>query len=251
MRAALELAALGYRVFPCLLNKAPACPRGFKDAVADPDAASQLFRQYPSELIGVATGSGSGIDVLDLDPDNGSDAWLEQHRHRLPATRTHRTRSGGLHLLFLHREGVRNTAGRIASGVDTRGQGGYIVWWPAAGLAVSHPEDLAQWPGWLLETLLPKPVVRPVPVETVVSGAGYAAAALQRAEALVKNAPEGTRHDQLNYQTWSLARFIPKGELSAGEIISVMTSAARHAGLDDKEIIRTVAQAVEAGQVRT
>jgi hypothetical protein len=56
--------------------------------------------------------------------------WWFSHRDRLPLTRVHRTRSGGLHLIFRHVPDVRCSAGRIAPGIDVRGDGGYIIWWP-------------------------------------------------------------------------------------------------------------------------
>ena len=55
----------------------------------------------------------NGIDVLDLDPRHGGDHWLDTHGDRLPATRTHRTRSGGLHFLFRHHGGIRNSQGKL------------------------------------------------------------------------------------------------------------------------------------------
>jgi Bifunctional DNA primase/polymerase, N-terminal len=67
LRAALELGATGIPAFPCLLDKRPSCPHGFKDATADPEKLNALWQQYPGQLIGVPTGSVSGIDALDLD----------------------------------------------------------------------------------------------------------------------------------------------------------------------------------------
>jgi hypothetical protein len=86
-----------------------------------------MWARNPGTLVSVPTGKISGISVLDVDLGKGGDAWWEKNRGRLPKTRMHETRSGGLHVLFAHRDGIRNTAGRIAKGIDTRGEGGYCV----------------------------------------------------------------------------------------------------------------------------
>jgi hypothetical protein len=96
-------------------------------------------------LVGMPTGEPSGIAVLDVDDLEGL-AWFDaQH---LPLTRLHQTRSGGLHLLFRHPPGLRNSASVIAPDVDVRADGGLIVWWPRQGLEVCDA-PLAEWPGEL------------------------------------------------------------------------------------------------------
>ena len=75
--------------------------------------------------------------------------WWASHRDRLPVTRVHRTRSGGLHLVFQHAPDIRCSAGRIAPGIDVRGNGGYVIWWPATGLPVLSNAPFAPWPDWL------------------------------------------------------------------------------------------------------
>jgi bifunctional DNA primase/polymerase-like protein len=244
---AVNAIALGLPVFPCGDDKSPKCPSGFKDAVTDPDAVHTLFRRFGGTLAGVPTGKASGIDVLDLDPDKGSDPWLAAHRHLLPLTRMHRTRSGGLHILFQSHEGMRNSVGKTAPGVDTRGGGGYIIWWPASGMPVLNPDELAIWPEWLLERVLPRRVSRPEPPIQMPRGGRYAAAALHNASMRVATAPVGQRNAALNRETWSVTRFIRSGELSAFSIAQRMTRAGLAVGLDAREIEKTVASALRAG----
>ena len=126
--------------FPCGLDKRPLTARGFYAAKADGDDAA-----WP--LVGVPTGSLSGLDVLDIDPD-GVD-WYKLEFDALPMTRAHETRRGGLHLWFKHADGLRCSTGRIAPGVDVRGDGGYVIDWSREGLSF---EDwpICEWPSWLL-----------------------------------------------------------------------------------------------------
>ena len=246
LQAALGLAKSGLACFPCLASKAPACPHGFKDATTDADALRSLWLQYPAPLVGVVTGAASGMDVLDIDPRHGGDTWLADNLANLPTTRTHHTRSGGLHLFFTHRTGIRNSANKIGSGVDVRGDGGYILWWPATGLCVQHDGMLADWPEYLTEMLLPPPRQPTPPMPNTECSRPYVQAALTRAMQTVATAPDGSRNHTLNSEVWSLARFIPTGELGAQHIATALASAALAAGLSRQETIRTIASALRA-----
>ncbi len=246
LKAALKLAKRGLACFPCLASKAPACPHGFKDATTDAEALRSLWLQYPAPLVGVVTGAASGMDVLDIDPRHGGDKWLAENLANLPTTRTHHTRSGGLHLFFKHRAGIRNSANKIASGVDVRGDGGYIIWWPSSGFGVQHDGMLADWPEWLVEKLLPQPRQPTPPMPSTQCSRPYVQAALNRSMQTVANAPDGSRNHTLNSEVWSLARFIPSGELCAQQIATALASAALAAGLDRQETIRTIASALRA-----
>ena len=117
LRMAINLARnASYAVFPCGDNKRPTRPseegvlHGFHDATTDPAQIAWLWANWPGSLIGVATGTRSGVSVLDIDPDHPEAfLWWEDNHERLPSTRTYRTRRGGAHLWMQHREGVTNS----------------------------------------------------------------------------------------------------------------------------------------------
>ena len=113
---ALECAAAhGWAVFPASQHKAPNTPNGHKAASTDPERIRAMWGQYGGLLIGIRTGQASNLAVLDIDRQhNGANWWREASRYRLPATRVHRTRSGGLHLYFKHRPDLRCSTARIA-----------------------------------------------------------------------------------------------------------------------------------------
>src|ERR1700676_85993 len=126
--------------FPGWLNKKPLTTHGFKDATTDLATFAKLARGFKDFLIGVPTGKISGFDVLDIDPE-GHD-WLKEQNPLF--TRWHRTQRGGYHFLFKHRPGTRNSESKIAPGVDVRGDGGYMIWWPSTGLQISNEGELAE-----------------------------------------------------------------------------------------------------------
>lgn len=130
LQTARALAQAGISVFPCNKNKTPATQHGFKDASLDPEVIENWFSK-PGLLIGVPTGRANDLFVVDVDP-NGL-GWLEENQRGLAPKCIHSTRRGK-HLLYRYPSksaGLRNTAGKLAPGVDTRGEGGYVIWWPA------------------------------------------------------------------------------------------------------------------------
>ena len=157
LQQALSLAQSGIAVFPCLdmpgdpRDKRPATKNGFYNATCDLELVELWI--WEGRLIGVPTGPVNHIAALDIDPRSGGLGWYHMHLNRLPKTRTHRTRSDGLHLVYRDsKDFVRNSANQLSHGVDSRGRGGYIVWWACHGYPVidDRPLDqLAEWPDWL------------------------------------------------------------------------------------------------------
>ena len=158
---------LGWPVFPCN-GKIPFTKSGFKDATADPDQIGELWDMHPDANIGVPTGSATGFDVLDIDPRHGGDESLEdleEDHDTLPETAEQLTGGGGRHILFRHEDGITNSSGNLPSGMDVRGEGGYIIVSPSIhqnGTQYrwedsSRPDEveLATWPKWLVTLLKP------------------------------------------------------------------------------------------------
>ncbi len=131
--AALRYAALGFSVFPCAPGgKNPIKPHGCKDATTEPAVVENWWRRRPNANIGLST---QGLLVVDVDgPDN---PWPEdaQHKVDLENAPTSQTPRGGHHHVFRQPQGFdwKNTAGKLALRVDTRGNGGYILVPPSRG----------------------------------------------------------------------------------------------------------------------
>lgn len=214
-------------VFPCNDLKRPLTANGFKDATRDPVAARQMFSRPGAVMIGMPTGTASGLVVVDVDVKNGAqgDAWLQENAGRLPPTRTHKTRSGGLHLLFRIPAGVeiRNSASRVAPGVDVRGQGGYIVVPPSPGYSVADGTEPAEMPDWLIDRCLHPQPEPPPPHEPrrserhadSVHGSRYGLAALERECEAISKASPGVQEPALNDGALRMGSLVAAGVLDA------------------------------------
>lgn len=130
---ALECAARGWHVFPCNAGKQPLTKHGFKDATTDPERIRYFWEKKPKAAIGVATGA-SGLVVVDLDVKNGApgmDNWhdfVAEHGRELEDTTLVETPSGGMHVYYrANGHKVGSTASKLAPGIDTRAEGGYVI----------------------------------------------------------------------------------------------------------------------------
>jgi hypothetical protein len=151
--AAMALAEeYGIPVFPCRPDKKPYTPHGLKDATTSLEQLAAWWDQWPNALIGVPTGRASKLLVIDIDPDGAE--WYTQQADRLKPGRVHKTRRGH-HLLYRMPDiEIRNSASKIASGIDIRAEGGYAIWWPAHGYeAIGDFDDTGELPVWVVDLL--------------------------------------------------------------------------------------------------
>ncbi len=161
--SALACAHRGWRVLPlhaltaegvCTCHLGAACPHPGKHprlkgwpGLATTDEAIILgwWQQWPRANVGIATGAGSGLVVLDVDPRHGGDeslALLESQHGTLPRTVRQLTGGGGEHI-FLRHPGwpVGNQQGdsTIAPGLDVKGDRGQVVVAPSFAHADGRP----------------------------------------------------------------------------------------------------------------
>jgi hypothetical protein len=242
---ALKLARKGIPVFPCGPDKRPLTPNGFKDASTDPDIVHAWWTEHADALIGVPTGIKFVVIDLDLQHEDAQE-WLADYRDRVPLTRTHRTRSGGMHLLFAPNDKVKCSASKLGPHVDTRGHGGYVVYWPACGLEVLHGSVLAPVPDWIVEALNPKPV----PITTTrisMMAPSPSAASIRGALNVLANAREGERNHALFWVSCRMGEAMRAGTITESQALNLLTSVGRQVGLLDHEIARTARSGILEG----
>jgi hypothetical protein len=170
--SALKYAALGWPVFP--LAEGAKVPMkdsdGFKSASTSRAQIAAWQDCHPHCNIAAATGRPSGIFVVDFDPGSGADATVRKLNLQgklFPETVEARSPRGGRHLYYRYDPRATLTkAHSLGQGIDTRGDGGYIVlppsWWrdvQAGYRWVTPPRGaaLASLPAWAIEALTPPP----------------------------------------------------------------------------------------------
>jgi Bifunctional DNA primase/polymerase, N-terminal/Primase C terminal 1 (PriCT-1) len=163
IRSALTLARKGLHVFPCVpRSKHPAVATGLKAATIDETTIRQWWQQIPDANIGIATGTPSGVFVVDVD---GIDAEGELRRLEtlygaLPPTIEIIT-ARGRHVWFkMPDTPIRNSAGKLAPGLDIRATGGYVLVPPSVhptgrryAWSVDCAGTIADAPSWLTERI--------------------------------------------------------------------------------------------------
>jgi putative DNA primase/helicase len=256
LEAAVPLARRGWPVFPLKpRDKLPLTEHGLHDATSDENQIRAWAERWPNANVGVRTEEIVAIDVDDADAFR---ELLAQHGAEVPRTATVST-GKGFHLLFAAPAGarIRNSAAKLAAGIDVRARGGYVV-----GPGSVHPSgrayrwvddrEPAQLPEWLLELLVERKNATnghtPAALASDHLGTtAYGRRALEEETRAVASAPEGARNDTLNRASFSIGQLVAGGEVAAGEARAALALAGANAGLRSAEIEKTIESGLAAG----
>lgn len=163
IKAAINYEKYGYSVIPLKRNKKPYIPwTEYQKRRATAEEIKAWWNRYPDAMIGIVTGSVSGLFVIDCDTSEGFDSInaLLPDSAPFPQATTPR---GGRHIWFKYPDEIGLTIGaRVLPGVDFRGEGGYVVAPPSVSdkgsyswqLRPGRKETLPQMPTELIEQLL-------------------------------------------------------------------------------------------------
>lgn len=250
--AAREFAAAGVPVFPCTpYGKRPATKHGFHDATTNLDQIEAWWRQSPGANIGVPTGAASGAVVVDVDvhgPVDGRAGFDRAHRAEVVDgwELLVRTPTGGMHAYYPATPGTEQRSWQAArAGIDFRGDGGYIIVPPSLrsieGTTSGYQvEQVNTGPASTLDAQRLRDFLdpRPTPARPATVGADRDVD-VSRLAAWVAARGEGERNRGL---FWAACR-LAENNVPASDALDVLTAAAGHAGLGDREIATTVRSA--------
>ncbi len=245
---ALRYAADGFAVFPvyeperhhggllCSCSKVdcrgkhPRTANGVNDASTDSETIKGWWTRWPNASIGIATGKRSGgLAVVDLD---GAEGISSGKRLGLSSSVVALT-GNGRQLFYADIEArMKNSVKKLAEGVDTRGEGGYVVVAPSL-----HPNGKRYaWAGQpLRRNMLPSlPTLFQVSIAET-SGAGV----VRKPEGWIAEALRGMKNGNIDNTLVSVLGRMRRDNWAAGDAITVLTPHAIAAGatpghLEDK-----------------
>jgi hypothetical protein len=259
LAAALDYAARGLPVFPCLpRSKAPAVPRGFLSATTNP-ATIRRFWTNPECNVAIPTGARSGFWALDVDGAVATLRALEMEHGAIPKTRTVAT-ARGKHAWFAYPGSVPSTAGRLGPGIDTRGDDGYVIVPPSVHqtghryVFLSDPRArIEPAPPWLIHAARTKPVK--LITERAVAAVrrpgradAYGQAALRAEIGTLAATPRGHRNDTLNRAAFNLFQLVAGGELGEAEVFTALHDACVANGLAGDDGWQSVHATIRSGR---
>jgi hypothetical protein len=264
LEAALWYASMGYAVFPCSPRSKEPFKRtnGSKEATTDVEQITTWWTSNPDANVALATGSASGLHVVDVDVPSSDVMPL------LPTTWIARTRNGGWHYVYKYPEGITSLPNSskgakepVHKHCDTRGQGGYVLVYPSVVDAdegtdgpgryewVNHV-DPVELPSWIVEKIKPKPVAL-IPRSTFsVVATGWAKKIVEDECDIVASTPKGGRHHALARASFKLGQIASGGHTSVGNVRGALQHAISAYGLpqgDHRKALRTIEQCMAAG----
>lgn len=243
------------------VGKHPRTMNGLKDATTDPETIERWWGMWPEANIGIATGSESGVFVLDIDPRHGGDKSLKEMQERfgrLPATLTGKTGGDGLHIIFEHPGGrIKNLQGMpdrfalFGAGIDVKGDGGYIVAAPSLHTSgkryewESLDEVINDAPRWLVDALTNGIKKSPVtagesavswekPVMETTIREGSRNSELTSLAGSMRNRGMGEEEILAALTVTNRSRVVPP--VSEDEIVAIVRSVLRYAPQDNSRI---------------
>lgn len=246
--AASVYTAAGIPVFPCAPGqKRPLTVHGFRDATTDPAQIAAWWGRHPEANIGIPTGT--VIGVLDVDvhaTGSGYPILRTLQREGLIGGwgQAVRSPSGGLHLYYpTAPDAAQRSWSRGRAHVDFRGTGGYII----APPSTITTDDGARYYEIIARGRHPRPVdadtirelLTPQPEHPPRRLDPLAVREVEHLAAWVAALPEGNRNAGL---FWAACRLAEAG-LPEPNTLGVLESAASAAGLEPREIAKTIRSA--------
>ena len=210
LESAMSYAERGLCVFPCAWiedgacscrdpecespGKHPLTPHGLLDATNDVDQVRDFWTKFPKANVAIRTGAESNIAVIDVDDVDVAKPELDKlipgyDFKSVPSQKT----GNGWHFVFTHPGVPVKNGTKFLPGMDSRGDGGYIIAAPSTHISGKQYE----WKKPLNGTVLPLPAALLIAINrTSSNGHGEPKPTLDTS-IVWEGIPDGQRDDTL------------------------------------------------------
>ncbi len=231
----------------------------------DPARLAAMWDYLPHSLIGIRTGTPSGIIVLDFDLHSSEKDGQATFRKLVQDGTLRRTVSaatggGGRHMYFQH-PGMtvpNDNRGKLGPGADVKGEGGFVIAPPSAKrgkLAYCWVRDLDPWSVGLASlpddalTTITKSDDRPIKFSpgSVTQSDDRVMTKWEGALDQLRFAGVGGRNENLYHAACRGGEVIASGQLPNQQVIDLLHQAATEAGLTPSEIRQTIRSGLGRG----
>lgn len=252
---ALPYIEMGWPVFPTQPSKVPLCEHGRNDATCVSLTVEGWSDKFPDANVSIKTGHTSGVVVIDIDSEEG-ERWIDSvNRSWAKLPETAEAKSGrGRHLYFAYPRigSVKSADGKLAVGVDVKGDGGSIT----APISLHATGKLYEWvkppfgrhlplfPQWMIKALEPPP--RRVQNKNY-AGQPPSDAQIDRLLGEIITAPLGQRNHTLNRIAFLFGLMVKDKHLQYGQAYELLRQAAVSAGLPQIESQPTIKSGLRGG----
>jgi hypothetical protein len=256
---ALYFAGEKLRIVPLPYKKKRPILKNWPDlATSDPDQICRWFDDGTAGNYGILT---DDLLVVDVDPRDGGNYWLDDHRQRLPETWEFVSGANGVHLVYSSADSDVQKV-KPAPGVDLLTGNAQIV-----GPGSRHPngrrytikigpDDLATpapAPSWLVDLVRRRTFCHgPMTIQPPEDLDAYARGRFRFELDLLRGAKPGNRNNTLNRVAFSLGMVAEMGAIPRDYLERVLNEEGRAlydpSECDEREIARTVNSGLKAAE---
>lgn len=232
-------------MFKCIPAAGKVSLVSHSEASDDPEVHKMWANLYRDKMTNwaVPTGKVNGILVLDVDIKGNGYETLK--KFETPRTLTQRTPSGGMHLIFKYPTDGRRYGNKVKflPGLDTRGDGGYIIWYGADETPIAEP------PTWFTEKtaeVLHQPQNQ-LTFSTVKLAPEIAAKIVQSSLDNIREAPEGESNNVLNVESFRLGQLVASQSITREYAFDALLRAAKDRKKPEYEAKATINSGLGGG----
>lgn len=233
---------MAFKIFPAAAKDHPLV-KWRTESSDDPEIHKAWTDLFRGKMKYWCVPTGPINDLLVLDVDLKGNGFETLKKYSMPQTTTQRTASGGMHYLFRYPKDGHRYGNRVQfdNGLDTRGDGGYIVWY---GADIGIISDSPAWVSAAARSVQDQATSE---IPTFKVDPAIAIKLVQASLESIREAPMGESNDILNRESFRLGQLIASGSITREYAFEALLRAAKERGKPEYEAKATINSGLDGG----